>query len=57
MFFNDIDRINIGLAGPGMNADLYFSPSAFGFGSSVFFLGYMLLEVPSNRGAVAPERL
>jgi sugar phosphate permease len=48
MFFNYLDRINIGFAGLRMNHDLGFSPSVFGFGASVFFVGYMVLEVPSN---------
>ena len=48
MFFNYLDRINIGFAGLRMNADLGFGPAVFGFGASIFFLGYMVLEVPSN---------
>ena len=48
MFFNYLDRINIGFAGLRMNQDLAFSPAVFGFGASVFFVGYMLVEVPSN---------
>ena len=48
MFFNYLDRINIGFAGLRMNHDLAFSPAVFGFGASVFFVGYMLVEVPSN---------
>lgn len=48
MFLNYLDRINIGFAALRMNHDLGLSPSVFGFGASVFFLGYMLLGVPSN---------
>lgn len=48
MFFNYLDRINIGFAGLRMNRDLGFGPATFGFGASIFFLGYMVLEVPSN---------
>lgn len=48
MFFNYLDRINIGFAGLRMNDDLGFGPAIFGFGASIFFLGYMVLEVPSN---------
>lgn len=48
MFFNYLDRINIGFAGLRMNHDLGFGPATFGFGASIFFLGYMVLEVPSN---------
>jgi ACS family tartrate transporter-like MFS transporter len=31
-----------------MNKDLGFSPTVFGFGAGIFFLGYFLFEVPSN---------
>src|SRR6187455_3243840 len=43
-----LDRVNVGFAGLQMNSDLRFSSAAFGFGSGVFFLGYCLVEVPSN---------
>ncbi|MGH8780521.1 MFS transporter [Paraburkholderia sp.] len=48
MFFNYLDRINIGFAALDMNHELGFSPAVFGFAGSIFFFGYMLLEVPSN---------
>lgn len=48
MFFNYLDRINIGFASLQMNQELGFSPAVFGFAGSIFFFGYMLLEVPSN---------
>ena len=48
MFFNYLDRINIGFASLQMNKQLGFSPAVFGFAGSIFFFGYMLLEVPSN---------
>lgn len=48
MFFNYLDRINIGFAALDMNHQLGFSPAVFGFAGSIFFFGYMLLEVPSN---------
>jgi len=43
-----IDRVNIGFAALTMNKDLGLSPSVFGFGAGIFFLGYFLFEVPSN---------
>jgi MFS transporter, ACS family, tartrate transporter len=43
-----IDRVNIGFAALTMNKDLGFSPTVFGFGAGIFFLGYFLFEVPSN---------
>jgi ACS family tartrate transporter-like MFS transporter len=48
MFFNYLDRINIGFAALRMNQDIGLTPAQFGFGASVFFAGYMVLEVPSN---------
>ena len=48
MFFNYLDRINIGFAALEMNKQLGFTPAVFGFAGSIFFFGYMLLEVPSN---------
>ena len=46
--FNFVDRTNVGLAALQMNRDLNLSSAAFGFGAGVFFIGYALLEVPSN---------
>src|SRR5665213_270048 len=43
-----LDRVNISLAALTMNKDLGFSPTVFGFGAGIFFLGYFLFEVPSN---------
>ena len=43
-----IDRLNISFAASQMNADLKFSAAAYGVGASLFFLGYALLEAPSN---------
>src|SRR5437868_12510117 len=47
-FIAFIDRVNIGFASLTMNKDLGFSPTVYGFGAGVFFLGYFLFEVPSN---------
>ncbi|HUE66103.1 MAG TPA: MFS transporter [Rhizomicrobium sp.] len=43
-----IDRTNVGLAALTMNKDLSFSPTVFGFGGSIFFMGYALFQVPAN---------
>ena len=45
---NFIDRVNIGYAALTMNKDLGIDPSAFGLAAGIFFLGYVLFEVPSN---------
>ncbi|WP_019516455.1 MFS transporter [Sphingomonas sp. Mn802worker] len=43
-----IDRANVGMASLQMNADLGLSSRVFGFGASLFFVAYFLMEVPSN---------
>src|ERR1700739_3723229 len=43
-----IDRVNVGFAGLQMNQDLGLSKTIFGLGGGIFFVGYFLLEVPSN---------
>src|SRR5256885_6762793 len=43
-----LDRINVGFASLQMNRALGFSATTYGFGAGVFFLGYVLFEVPSN---------
>ncbi|MFI2378364.1 MFS transporter [Streptomyces sp. NPDC018964] len=50
MFFvNYLDRTAISFAEPnGMGADLALTAAQFGFASGIFFLGYIVLEVPSN---------
>ena len=45
---NFLDRVNVGFAALHMNADLGLSPSVFGFGAGIFFLGYIAFEIPSN---------
>jgi MFS family permease len=47
-FCNYLDRVNVGFAGLTMNKALGLSSAAFGFGAGVFFVGYLLGEVPSN---------
>jgi ACS family tartrate transporter-like MFS transporter len=50
---NYIDRNNIGFAGLQMTAELHFSDEAFGLGSGIFFIGYVLLGIP---GAMIVEK-
>jgi MFS transporter, ACS family, tartrate transporter len=45
---NYIDRVNVGFAALTMNKDLSFSPAIFGFGASIFFIGYLIFQVPAN---------
>jgi len=48
-----LDRANIAFAKLSMTAELGFSEAVFGFGAGIFFLGYLLLEIP---GALIVER-
>jgi MFS family permease len=43
-----LDRINVGFAALTMNRDLGLTPSQFGLGAGLFFLGYFIFEIPSN---------
>ena len=43
-----LDRINVGFAALQMNKDLGLTPSIFGLGAGLFFIGYFICEMPSN---------
>jgi ACS family tartrate transporter-like MFS transporter len=43
-----VDRANIGYAALQMNKELALSAEAFGFAAGIFFIGYVIFEVPSN---------
>jgi D-galactonate transporter len=45
---NYIDRVNIGIAKLQFSSDLGFSSAVFGLGAGLFFVGFLLFEVPSN---------
>lgn len=44
---NSINRVNISFAAIRMNVDLGLTPSAYGFAVSLFFIGYIFLQLPS----------
>ncbi len=48
-----LDRANVGFAKLRMASDLHFSDAVFGLGIGIFFIGYLLLEIP---GALLVER-
>jgi len=48
-----VDRANLSFANLRMSADLGFSDKVYGLGSGIFFIGYVLFEVP---GAIIVER-
>ena len=43
-----LDRVNVGSAALQMSRELGFTDTVFGFGGGIFFLGYILLEVPGG---------
>src|ERR1700709_201914 len=46
--FNYLDRINIGFAALSMNKDLLLTATTFGLANSIFYVGYVACEIPSN---------
>ena len=57
-FLSFVDRTNVALAKSALDAQLGITAAIYGLGSGIFFLGYALLEVPSNLIAyrVGPRR-
>src|ERR1700691_3079434 len=45
---NYMDRVNISFAALQFRQDLHISVASYGFGIGIFFIGYVLFEVPSN---------
>ncbi|MCM3373375.1 MFS transporter, partial [Bacillus velezensis] len=45
---NYLDRVNVSFAQLQLKQDLGLSDAAYGLGVSLFFIGYILLEVPST---------
>jgi sugar phosphate permease len=46
--FAYLDRINVGFAKLQMQSDLGLSDAAYGAGAGIFFIGYVLFELPST---------
>jgi MFS transporter, ACS family, tartrate transporter len=47
-FIAFVDRVNSGFAALQMNHDIGLSQAAFGLGAGLFYISYVLCEVPSN---------
>lgn len=47
MFLSSLDRVNISFAALQMNGDLRFTPSQYGFGAGILFLGFLAGQFPS----------
>jgi MFS transporter, ACS family, tartrate transporter len=45
---NLLDRNNVAFAALSMNQDLGFSSTVFGLGAGIFFIGFVLFQVPSS---------
>ena len=43
-----LDRVNVSFAAEGVSRDLGLNTASYGFAAGIFFLGYVLFEVPSN---------
>src|SRR3977135_3020615 len=50
---NYIDRVNVSFANLWMSADLGFSDRVYGIGDGMFYISYVLFEIP---GAIIVER-
>jgi ACS family tartrate transporter-like MFS transporter len=49
---NYLDRVNVGFAALQMKSALRFSDPVYGFGAGIFFIGYLIFQVPSNLALV-----
>jgi ACS family tartrate transporter-like MFS transporter len=47
IILSSLDRVNVSFAALRMNADLGLDPKAYGFGVGIFFVGYLLFQLPS----------
>jgi len=47
-FLAYLDRANVGVAKLQMQGDLGFTDAVIGFGAGIFFLGYLLLDIPGS---------
>ena len=43
-----LDRLNVGFAAFTMNKAIGLTPEMFGLGGGLFFIGYIVVQVPSN---------
>jgi len=43
-----LDRVNVGFAKEALHVNVGIGAAAYGLGAGIFFLGYVVLEIPSN---------
>ena len=53
-FIAFVDRVNAGFAALQMNHDIGLTAAAFGLGGGLFYITYVLFEVPSKRRTTRP---
>jgi ACS family tartrate transporter-like MFS transporter len=46
--FSSVDRTNVGFAALQMNAALHFTAEQYGFGVSMFFVSFLIFQVPNS---------
>lgn len=47
VILRSLDRVNMSFAALRMNADIGLDPKTYGFGVGIFFVGYLLFQLPS----------
>lgn len=47
-FITYVDRANLGIVGPSMEREIGLTPASFGFAAGMFYVGYLIAEIPSN---------
>jgi len=47
MLLSSVDRVNVSFASLQMNKELGFSPSQYGFGAGILFVGFLAGQYPS----------
>lgn len=47
-FVSFLDRVNVGFAALSMSTAIHLTPGMLGFGGGIFFVGYIVVQVPSN---------
>lgn len=52
LFISYIDRANLGVLFGPLSKDLGLTASSFGLAAGLFYIGYLLFEIPSNMGMV-----
>lgn len=52
LFISYMDRANLGVLGEPISSDLGLTASAFGLAAGLFYVGYLIFEIPSNMAMV-----